>query len=59
MPSIEVEHWILSFLQDKQRDLYKLLDDADVHLDFFEALTFNFENLEGRLLTKCQVFLNI
>ena len=50
MPSsIEVEHWILFFLQDKQRDLYKLLEDADVHLDFFEALTFNFESLEGKI----------
>ena len=53
-------HEVKYFLQDKQRDLYKLLEDADVHLDFcFEALTFNFESLEGKISNQCQVFPNI
>ena len=56
-PTVEIEHWILTFLQAKESKFYKLLDESQINLiEFLNALQVTFAALENNATNQTPSF---
>jgi type VI secretion system protein VasG len=55
--TVEIEHWILTFLQAKDSVFYKILDESGINLiEFLDALQITFAGLENRSTSQTPSF---